>query len=52
MTVSRLAFAMAEDPHKHSVTAVALSPEFMRTEWILDHFGVAERAGARTRRRN
>ena len=42
ITVSRLAFAMAEELYKHRIAAVALTPGFMRTETILDHFGVTE----------
>ena len=50
VAVSRLAFAMAEDLRKHNVAAVALTPGFMRTETVLEHFGVTEenwREGAR-----
>ena len=42
VSVSRLAFAIAEELYKHRVAAVALTPGFMRTEAILDHFGVTE----------
>lgn len=42
ITVSRLAYAMAEDLHRHGVAAVAVTPGYMRTEAILDHFGVTE----------
>lgn len=42
ISVSRLALAMAEDLHKHGVAAVAITPGFMRTEAILDRFGVTE----------
>jgi NAD(P)-dependent dehydrogenase (short-subunit alcohol dehydrogenase family) len=42
ITVSRLAYAMAEELHKHRVAAVALTPGFMRTEAILESFGVTE----------
>jgi len=50
ISVSRLAFAMAEDLRKHDVCALAVTPGYMRTEAILDHFGVTEanwREGAR-----
>jgi len=50
ISVTRFAFAMAEDLYKHNVAAVALTPGFMRTEAMLDHFGVTEsnwREGAR-----
>jgi NAD(P)-dependent dehydrogenase (short-subunit alcohol dehydrogenase family) len=42
ISVSRLAFDMAEELHPHGVAAVAISPGFMRTEAMLDHFGVTE----------
>ncbi len=42
ISVSRLAYAMAEELHKHHVAAVAVTPGFMRTEAMLDHFGVTE----------
>lgn len=41
-TVNRLAYAMAEELHPHDVAAVAVTPGYMRTEYILDHFGVTE----------
>jgi NAD(P)-dependent dehydrogenase (short-subunit alcohol dehydrogenase family) len=42
VTTTRLAFAMAEDLHPHGVAAIAVTPGFMRTEMVLDHFGVTE----------
>lgn len=42
VTVSRLAYAMAEELHPHGVAAVALTPGYMRTEVMLEHFGVTE----------
>jgi NAD(P)-dependent dehydrogenase (short-subunit alcohol dehydrogenase family) len=42
VTTTRLALAMAEDLYPHNVAAVALTPGFMRTEMVLDHFGVTE----------
>src|SRR5262249_26542097 len=42
VSVTRLAYGMAEELHKHHVAAVAVTPGFMRTESILDHFGVTE----------
>ncbi|HWZ31042.1 MAG TPA: SDR family oxidoreductase [Bryobacteraceae bacterium] len=42
VSVSRFAYAMAEDLHKHRIAALAVTPGFMRTETILDHFGVRE----------
>ncbi len=50
ITVSRFAYVMAEELYKHGVTALAVTPGFMRTETILEHFGVTEenwRDGAR-----
>jgi NAD(P)-dependent dehydrogenase (short-subunit alcohol dehydrogenase family) len=38
----RLAYAMAEELHRHGVASLALTPGFMRTEAILDHFGATE----------
>ena len=40
--VVRLAYAMAADLHDHGVTALAITPGFLRSEAVLDHFGVAE----------
>jgi NAD(P)-dependent dehydrogenase (short-subunit alcohol dehydrogenase family) len=40
--VIRLAFAQAEDLRPHGVAALALTPGFLRSEAVLDHFGVAE----------
>lgn len=41
-SVIRLALAQAEDLRPFSVAAVALSPGFLRSEAVLDHFGVTE----------
>jgi NAD(P)-dependent dehydrogenase (short-subunit alcohol dehydrogenase family) len=41
-TVIRLAFAMARELRKKNVAAVALKPGFLRSEAMLEHFGVAE----------
>ncbi len=41
-TVNRLAYAMAQELREHHVAAVAVSPGFMRTETMLEHFGVTE----------
>ncbi len=38
----RLAFAMAEELRRHKVAAVALTPGFLRSEAMLEHFGVTE----------
>ena len=40
--VVRLAYAMAADLHAHRVTALAITPGFLRSEAVLDHFGVSE----------
>jgi NAD(P)-dependent dehydrogenase (short-subunit alcohol dehydrogenase family) len=42
INVSRLAYAMAEELKPHGVAVVAVSPGFMRTEMMLEHFGVTE----------
>ncbi|HYF65576.1 MAG TPA: SDR family oxidoreductase, partial [Herpetosiphonaceae bacterium] len=41
-SVIRIAFAMATDLRPHGVTAVAVTPGFLRSEAMLDHFGVSE----------
>ena len=41
-TVNRLAYAMAWDLRKTGVTALAVSPGFLRSEAMLDRFGVTE----------
>jgi NAD(P)-dependent dehydrogenase (short-subunit alcohol dehydrogenase family) len=41
-SVIRLALAQAEELRPHGVTAVALTPGFLRSEAMLDHFGVTE----------
>lgn len=38
----RLALAQAEDLRPHGVAALAVSPGFLRSEAMLDHFGVSE----------
>ncbi|WP_420463673.1 SDR family oxidoreductase [Candidatus Palauibacter sp.] len=40
--VIRLAYAMAADLHAHRITALAITPGFLRSEAVLDHFGVTE----------
>ena len=40
--VVRLAYAMAADLNAHGVTALAITPGFLRSEAVLDHFGVTE----------
>jgi NAD(P)-dependent dehydrogenase (short-subunit alcohol dehydrogenase family) len=41
-SVIRLAYAMSVELAEHPVTAVALTPGFLRSEAVLDHFGVTE----------
>jgi NAD(P)-dependent dehydrogenase (short-subunit alcohol dehydrogenase family) len=41
-SVIRLAYAMAEDLRPHNVAALALTPGFLRSEAMLEHFGVSE----------
>lgn len=41
-SLKRLAYAMAEELGPKGVTSIALTPGFMRTEGILDHFGATE----------
>lgn len=41
-TVTRVAWAMAEELHRHHVAALTLTPGWMRTEAMLDGFGVTE----------
>ncbi len=40
--VIRLGYAMAADLHAHRVTALAITPGFLRSEAVLESFGVAE----------
>jgi NAD(P)-dependent dehydrogenase (short-subunit alcohol dehydrogenase family) len=42
ISVIRLAFAMARELRKRDIVSVALTPGFMRSESVLDHFGVSE----------
>src|SRR5437588_5138495 len=42
ISVIRLAFAMARELRKRDVVSVALTPGFLRSEAMLDHFGVSE----------
>lgn len=41
-TVIRMAYAMSEELRPHGVTALAVTPGFLRSEAMLDHFGVTE----------
>ena len=42
MATIRLAFAMAEELRSHGVTALAVTPGFLRSEAMLERFGVTE----------
>ncbi len=42
MSVIRLAYAMSVELAHHPITALALTPGFLRSEAVLDHFGVTE----------
>ena len=42
VTTARLAYAWAEELRPHGVAALALTPGFMRTEVVLEHFGATE----------
>ncbi len=41
-TVNRMAFNLAEELRPHGVAALAVTPGFLRSEEMLDHFGVTE----------
>lgn len=50
ISTARLAYAMAEELREHGVTVVTVTPGYMRTETVLESFGVTEanwRDGAR-----
>src|ERR1700676_1981798 len=42
ISVIRLAFAMARELRKRDIASIALTPGFLRSEAVLDHFGVSE----------
>lgn len=42
ISVIRLAYAMSEELRPHSITALAVTPGFLRSEAMLDYFGVTE----------
>jgi NAD(P)-dependent dehydrogenase (short-subunit alcohol dehydrogenase family) len=42
ISVIRLAFAMSRELRKRDIVSVALTPGFLRSEAVLDHFGVSE----------
>ena len=41
-TVIRMAFSLSQDLTLRGIHAVAVTPGFLRSEWMLDHFGVTE----------
>jgi NAD(P)-dependent dehydrogenase (short-subunit alcohol dehydrogenase family) len=41
-TIIRMAFALSQELEERDVTAIAVTPGFLRSEWMLDHFGVTE----------
>jgi len=41
-SVIRMAFSLSQELSDRGVTAVAVTPGFLRSEWMLDHFGVTE----------
>jgi NAD(P)-dependent dehydrogenase (short-subunit alcohol dehydrogenase family) len=41
-TVIRMAFALAQELQGRDITSLAVTPGFLRSEWMLDHFGVTE----------
>jgi NAD(P)-dependent dehydrogenase (short-subunit alcohol dehydrogenase family) len=41
-TVIRMAFALSQELREREITALAVTPGFLRSEWMLDHFGVTE----------
>jgi NAD(P)-dependent dehydrogenase (short-subunit alcohol dehydrogenase family) len=41
-SVIRLAYAMANELRPHGITALAVTPGFLRSEAMLEHFGVTE----------
>ena len=42
ISVIRLAFAMARELRKRNIVSVAVTPGFLRSEAVLEHFGVSE----------
>jgi NAD(P)-dependent dehydrogenase (short-subunit alcohol dehydrogenase family) len=41
-TVIRMAFALSQELQQRKIPAIAVTPGFLRSEWMLDHFGVTE----------
>lgn len=42
LSVIRLAYAMSQELQEYNITALALTPGFLRSEAMLEHFGVTE----------
>jgi NAD(P)-dependent dehydrogenase (short-subunit alcohol dehydrogenase family) len=42
VSIMRMAYSMAKDLSAYNVAAVAVTPGFLRSEAVLDHFGVTE----------
>ena len=41
-SIIRMAFALSQELQGREISAVAVTPGFLRSEWMLDHFGVTE----------
>jgi NAD(P)-dependent dehydrogenase (short-subunit alcohol dehydrogenase family) len=41
-TVIRMAFSLSQELEDRGISAVAVTPGFLRSEWMLDNFGVTE----------
>lgn len=42
ISIARLVFVMAEELAPHGVSALAITPGYLRSEYMLEHFGVTE----------
>jgi NAD(P)-dependent dehydrogenase (short-subunit alcohol dehydrogenase family) len=52
ISVIRLAFAMARELRKRDIVSLALTPGFLRSERVLEHFGVSEANWKQAGKRN
>jgi len=41
-TIIRMAFALSQELKERRIPAIAVTPGFLRSEWMLDHMGVTE----------
>lgn len=41
-SVIRMAFALSQELHERGIPALAVTPGFLRSEWMLEHLGVTE----------